>query len=73
MPHSKSKKSFIELDDFISSDIKIDIGGAIDPKAKLTDFSHIKISSIDPRIEKEIRKRVERIRGNLKKMGAINN
>ena len=62
------KKSLIEFDDFIDPNVEIKIGATINPKAKLTDFSHIKISAIDPRVGKEIKKRVERIRGNLGKM-----
>jgi hypothetical protein len=65
------KKSLIEFDDFIDPNIKIEIGATINPKAKLTDFSHIKISAIDPSVREEIKKRMKKIRGNLEKMKSM--
>jgi hypothetical protein len=68
MLNFKPKKSSIELDDFIDS--SIDVGSTINPKAKLADFSHIKISAIDPSVSAEISGRVERAKRNLEKMKA---
>lgn len=67
MPQKQSRS--IEFDDFIGSKIKIE--GGFDTKARLLDFSHIKISKIDPNIRAEIEQRLKNIRQNLQKLKSI--
>jgi hypothetical protein len=57
-------KKIFTLDDFIGE--KAD--RIINPKLKISDFSEIKISAIDPRIRKEIEGRIKNIRHNLSKL-----
>jgi len=52
-------------------EIEIETDVAIDPKAKIRDFSKIKVSAIDPLVRKRIRESLENIRRtlvNLKKI-----
>jgi|GEM_PF-2389317 len=58
-----NKKTFT-LDDFIGAEIS----RKINPKSKISDFSEIKISAIDPRIRKEVEARIKNIRQNLNKL-----
>ena len=57
-------KKIFTLDDFIGE--KAD--RIINSKLKISDFSEIKISAIDPRIRKEIEGRIKNIRHNLSKL-----
>ena len=64
-----------EIEDFIDprhkAEIEIETDVAIDPKAKIRDFSKIKVSAIDPLVRKRIRESLENIRRtlvNLKKI-----
>lgn len=65
------RKTTIEFDDFINPDIEIETGIAIDPKAKLMNFSKIKVAAMDPNIRKEIAESVKGIRSNLKKLKSV--
>ena len=46
-------------------EIEIETDAPIDPKAKIRDFSKIKVSAIDPLVRKRIRESLKNIRGNL--------
>jgi hypothetical protein len=63
----KSKKTLIELDDFIDPNIEIKIDSSINPKARLVDFSNIKIPMIEARVRMKIEERLEEIKKNLQK------
>ncbi len=56
------------LDDFIGEEILGSPGKKIDPKEKISQFSEIKISAIDPRIRKELEIRLKNIQQNLNKL-----
>jgi len=58
------KKKIFTLDDFIGEEV----GRIISPKSKISDFSEIKVSAIDPRIRKEVEERIQNIRHNLNKL-----
>ena len=58
------KKKIFTLDDFIGEEVSRIIG----PKSKISDFSEIKVSAIDPRIRKEVEGRIQNIRHNLNKL-----
>lgn len=66
-----SSSQEIEIDDFINSEVKVEIGSKIDPAAKLMDFSNIKVSLFDPRIKKEISHFLQSARQNLKRLKTI--
>lgn len=57
------KKSFT-LDDFIGAEVS----RKIDPQAKISNFSELKVSAIDPRIRKEVEERLKNIKLNLNKL-----
>jgi len=62
-----SEKKFT-LDDFIGVEISNKLGKKINPKEKISQFSEIKISAIDPRIRKELEVRLKNIQQNLSKL-----
>jgi len=55
------------IEEFIDpqNEPEIEADAPIDPKAKIRDFSKIKISAIDPLVRKRIRESLKNIRGNL--------
>jgi hypothetical protein len=62
-----SEKKFT-LDDFIGEEILSLPGKKINPKEKISRFSEIKISAIDPRIRKELEVRLKNIGQNINKL-----
>lgn len=56
-----------EIEEFIDpqNESKIEVDVPIDPKAKIRDFSKIKISAIDPLVKKRIRESLKNIRETL--------
>jgi hypothetical protein len=62
-----SEKKFT-LDDFIGAEILGKLGKKINPQEKISHFSEIKISAIDPRIRKELEIRLKNIKQNLSKI-----
>lgn len=62
------KKHNFELEDFIGEEVKNSPIKNINSQTKLSEFAHIKVATIDPRIHKEISLAVERIRENLAKL-----
>lgn len=58
----------IELEDFINPEIEIETGAKISPKARLSDFSNIKMSAIDPRLKQEISQSLKNAKVNLSKL-----
>ena len=58
-----------KIEEFIDprheAEIKIETDTSIDQKAKIRDFSKIKVSAIDPLVRKRIRESLKNIRGNL--------
>jgi len=64
-----------EIEDFIDprhkAEIEIETDVAIDPKAKIRDFSKIKVSAIDPLVRKRIRESLKNIRGTLANLKKI--
>jgi hypothetical protein len=56
-----------EIEEFIDpqNEPKIEVDVPIDPKAKIRDFSKIKISAIDPLVKKRIRESLKNIRETL--------
>jgi hypothetical protein len=58
-----------EIEEFIDlrnePEIEIETDSPINPKAKIRDFSKIKISAIDPLVRKRITESLKNIRGNL--------
>jgi len=64
-----------EIEDFIDprhkAEIEIETDVAIDPKAKIRDFSKIKVSAIDPLVRKRIRESMKNIRGTLANLKKI--
>jgi len=58
-----------EIEEFIDpqheAKIEIEPDAPIDPKAKIRDFSKIKVSAIDPLVRKRIRESLKNIRANL--------
>lgn len=56
------------LDDFIGEEIIGVPGKKINPKEKISHFSEIKISAIDPRIRYELEVRLKNIEQNLRKL-----
>jgi DNA-binding transcriptional MerR regulator len=63
----------IEFEDFLDPRIEVNIGQefmgkSIDSKAKLKDFSGIKVPSINPRIKQEALVLIENIQKNLEKL-----
>lgn len=62
-----SEKKFT-VDDFIGAEIFEKLGKKINPKEKISHFSEIKISAIDPRIRKELEIRLRNIKQNLSKI-----
>ena len=65
------KNRNFEFEDFIDSNVEIETGVAINPKAKLMNFAKIKVAAIDPKIHKEVDEAVARIRKNLKQLKAL--
>lgn len=61
-----SKKYNFEFEDFLSEEIEIEAGVAIDPKAKMINFAKIKVAAIDPKIQNEIDETLTRIHKNLR-------
>lgn len=64
----KLKKTLIELDDFIDPNIEVKIDSSINPKARLSDFSNIKVPMIDGRVRMKIEERLDEIKKNLQKL-----
>lgn len=64
-------KKFFDFDDFIGEEIAPKVEKKIDPKSKISDFSKIKISAIDPRLRSEIEDRIKNIEQNLNKLKHI--
>jgi DNA-binding transcriptional MerR regulator len=69
----KNGKIKIEFDDFIHPEIEVKVGQefagkAIDPAARLKDFSGIKIPEINPKIKKEILELIPQIKKNLQRL-----
>lgn len=56
------------LDDFIGAEILNKPGKKIDPKEKISHFSEIQISAIDPRIRSEIEIRLKNIEQSISKL-----
>jgi DNA-binding transcriptional MerR regulator len=52
-------------------EIEIETDAPIDPKAKIRDFSKIKVSAIDPLVRKRIRESMKNIRGTLANLKKI--
>jgi hypothetical protein len=63
-----AKKPDFEFSDFISSEVEIETGVAINPKAKLLNFAKIKVTAIDPKIHRKVDEAVQRIEKNLKNL-----
>ena len=64
-----------EIEEFIDPrnepEIEIETDSPIDPKAKIRDFSKIKVSAIDPLVRKRIRESLKNIRGTLANLKKI--
>ena len=66
-----AKKTNFEFEDFLSEDVAIETGVAINPKAKLLNFAKIKVAAIDPKIHQEIDGAIKRIEKNLQRLKTL--